>query len=72
MGQAMDLLFDFLVAQSWQIALVVAMVAAMCLALRKSSAHWRYLLWLIVVAKCFVLAQVPIPLALLSGARPRR
>ncbi len=53
----------YLVAQSWQIAVLTAAVAAATFTLRHRSAHVRYLLWLIVVAKCLVppLHAVPLP-----------
>ena len=35
-----------------QIAVLFAVVAVSCRLLRKSSAHVRYLLWLLVVVKC--------------------
>lgn len=44
----------YLAAQSWQIAVLTVAVAAVTFALRHRSAHVRYLLWLIVVAKCLV------------------
>ena len=34
---------DYLLRQSWQIALLFAIVAIVCLAIRKKSAHLRYL-----------------------------
>ncbi|KPL20864.1 MAG: hypothetical protein AMJ75_11090, partial [Phycisphaerae bacterium SM1_79] len=45
---------NYLLAQSWQIAVLVAVIAAVTLALKNRSAHVRYLLWLIVLAKCLV------------------
>ena len=47
-------LASYLLAQSWQIAVLAAIVALISLALRNRSAHVRYLLWLIVLAKCIV------------------
>ena len=58
---------DYLFAQSWQIAVLVLVVAAMNYALRYKSAHIRYLLWLIVLAKCFVPPFYDIPLAILPA-----
>ena len=43
---------DYLMRQSVQIAAVFLLVAVVCWGLRKTSAHWRYLMWLIVLAKC--------------------
>ena len=56
-------LADYLARQSWQVAIVFVLVAATCYALRKASAHWRYLLWLIVLAKCMTPGLVSVPLA---------
>lgn len=59
---------DYLLRQSWQIAAVFVLVAAGCWALRKASSHWRYLLWLVVLAKCLVPPLVIVPLAILPQA----
>jgi len=56
---------NYLLAQSWQIAVLVMVIAAVCLVLKNKSAHVRYLLWLIVLAKCLVPPLVTIPLAIL-------
>ncbi|MGB2823096.1 MAG: M56 family metallopeptidase [Phycisphaerae bacterium] len=56
-----------LLQQGWQIAAVFAVVAVACRLLRKASAHWRYLLWLIVLAKCLVPPLVTVPLAVLPA-----
>mgnify|MGYP001567808586 FL=1 len=55
----------YLLAQSWQVALLAAIVALISFALRNRSAHIRYLLWLIVLAKCLVPPFLTIPLAFL-------
>ncbi|UCC96831.1 MAG: hypothetical protein JSW66_13415, partial [Phycisphaerales bacterium] len=65
MATTLTQIVDHLLAQSWQIALLVAVVAAVNLALRKRSAHVRYLLWLIVLAKCLVPPFYAVPLAIL-------
>jgi len=52
MNAYMNELVQYLVAQSWQIAVLTMAVAMATFALRHRSAHVRYLLWLIVVAKC--------------------
>ena len=52
----------YLAAQSWQIAVLTVAVAAATFALRRRSAHVRYLLWLIVVAKCLVPPLYVVPL----------
>jgi len=56
---------DHLIRQSWQIAVLFALVAAACVTLRKASAHWRYLLWLIVLVKCLIPPLVTVPLGVL-------
>ena len=44
-----------LITQSWQLAILIVIVALASYALRNRSAHVRYLLWLIVLAKCLEL-----------------
>ena len=39
----------YLLAQSWQIAILAAFVALLSFGLRNRSPHVRYLLWLIVI-----------------------
>jgi len=56
---------DYLLAQSWQIAILAIAVALVTFAFRNRSAHVRYLLWLIVLAKCLIPAMYSIPLAVL-------
>jgi len=55
----------YLFAQSWQIALLAVVVGLISFALRHRSAHIRYLLWLIVLAKCLVPPYLTIPVAVL-------
>lgn len=45
-------LADYLWQQSWQVAVLIVIVALINRALRQRSAHIRYLVWLIVLAKC--------------------
>jgi len=54
MDRTLVAIADYLWSQSWQIALLVAAVAIINRAMRSRSAHARYLLWLLVVAKCLV------------------
>jgi len=56
---------SYLFAQSWQIALLAVVVGLISFALRHRSAHVRYLLWLIVLAKCLVPPYLTVPLAVL-------
>ncbi len=62
---------DYLLRQSWQIAAVFVLVAVGCWALRKASAHWRYLLWLVVLAKCLTPPLVTLPVPVLPQAQPQ-
>jgi cytohesin len=61
---------DYLLAQSWQIAVLTIAVALASLLLRNRSAHVRYLLWLIVLAKCLVPPLYSIPVAVLPPQEP--
>jgi beta-lactamase regulating signal transducer with metallopeptidase domain len=61
---------SYLWTQSWQIAVLVVVIAAAALALKSKSAHVRYLLWLIVLAKCLVPPLLTIPLAVLPEEKP--
>jgi beta-lactamase regulating signal transducer with metallopeptidase domain len=72
MGLGTGQLVDLLVSQSWQIAIVFGVVAVICWLSRRSSAHWRYLLWLIVVVKCLTPPIVRVPVGVLpsDGATP--
>jgi ankyrin repeat protein/beta-lactamase regulating signal transducer with metallopeptidase domain len=56
---------DYLWRQSWQIALLVVVVGLASWALRNRSAHVRYLLWLLVLAKCLTPPVAEVPLAVL-------
>lgn len=56
---------SYLLTQSWLIAVLAGIVGLISLALRNRSAHIRYLLWLIVLAKCLVPPYLTIPLAVL-------
>jgi prepilin-type processing-associated H-X9-DG protein len=61
---------NYLLAQSWQIALLVVVIAVLSRLLRSRSAHVRYLLWLIVLAKCLIPPLYTIPLAVLPEQEP--
>ncbi len=61
---------DYLLAQSWQIAVLIIAVALASLLLRNHSAHIRYLLWLIVLAKCLVPPLYSVPVAVLPPPEP--
>ncbi len=60
-----DSVVNHLLAQTWQIALLAGLVGLLTVALRNRSAHLRYLLWLVVLAKCLVPPLWTVPLAVL-------
>jgi bla regulator protein BlaR1 len=61
---------DYLLAQSWQIAILTIVVALASFLLWNRSAHVRYLVWLIVLAKSLVPPLYSIPLAVLPQKEP--
>ena len=61
---------DYLLAQSWQIAILIVVVAIVSVFLRNRSAHVRYLLWLLVLAKCLVPPLHSVPFAVLPQEQP--
>ncbi len=61
---------DYLWTQSWQIVLLVVVVGLASWALRNRSAHVRYLLWLLVLAKCLAPPVAQVPLAVLPVKAP--
>jgi beta-lactamase regulating signal transducer with metallopeptidase domain len=65
-----QILTSYLLTQSWQIAVVFILVAIACWLLRNASAHWRYLLWCVVLAKCLAPPLLQIPLAVLPPDSP--
>ena len=46
----LTLITDYMLTQSWQIALLALIIAIAIFALRNKTAHVRYLLWLIALA----------------------
>jgi len=67
MAGYLTVVMRYLVAQSWQIAVLTAVIAAATFALRHRSAHVRHLLWLIVLAKCLVPPFHAVSLPVLEG-----
>ncbi len=59
---------EFVLGQSWQIALLVLIVAFITFFLKNISAHVRYLLWLVVLAKCLIPPLYGVPLHVLPPA----
>jgi len=70
MAEHLDRVVTYLVAQSWQITMLVVMVALLSWLLRNRSAHIRYLLWLVVLAKCLVPPVLDVPVAVLPAPEP--
>ena len=70
MEDYLNRLTDYLLTQSWQIAVLVVVIAVINFALKNRSAHVRYLLWLVVLAKCLVPPFLTVPLAVLPTERP--
>ena len=70
MDAYMNQMTRYLFAQSWQIALLAGIVGLISLALRNRSAHIRYLLWLIVLAKCLIPPIYSVPVAVLPDRSP--
>jgi beta-lactamase regulating signal transducer with metallopeptidase domain/photosystem II stability/assembly factor-like uncharacterized protein len=69
MGEYLNQIINYLLTQSWQIIILVIVIAAISWLLRNKSAHIRYLLWLIVLAKCLMPPLVTIPVAVLPQER---
>ena len=55
----------FLVSQSIHLAVLFFLVWVMAVFFRRQSAHLRYLLWLVILAKCLMPSMVTIPMAVL-------
>jgi serine protease AprX len=70
MDTYLNAVVHYLITQSWQIAALTVAVAVANLALRRHSAHVRYLLWLIVLAKCLVPPVYVVPLQVLPQRAP--
>src|SRR5437867_13238335 len=66
MLRALHSFADYLWSQSWQLAPVFVLMLLLCLALRRAGAHWRYLLWSVVLLKCIVPAVVLVPMPVLD------
>ena len=60
-------LSDYLVQQSWQIAVLILLVALLNQALRNKSAHIRSMLWGVVLAKCLIPPMFSISVAVLPA-----
>ncbi len=65
MESILHMVAGYLVRQSWQLAVVFGIVLVASWGLRRASAHWRYLLWLVVVAKCLTPPLFSVPVAVL-------
>ncbi len=56
-----------LLSQSLQLVPIFVVVWLVCLLLKRASAHWRYLLWLVVLAKCLVPGFLAVPASMLPA-----
>ncbi|MEN6574851.1 MAG: M56 family metallopeptidase [Phycisphaerales bacterium] len=70
MNATLSRIADYLWSQSWQVAMLVAAIGLVNYLLRNRSAHARYLLWLLVPAKCLVPPVLGITLPILPQAAP--
>ena len=68
MNSGAQIVLEFLWKQSWQVALLFPLVWIACRFLRGASAHWRYLLWLVLLVKCFVPATFDVSAPVVSKA----
>jgi beta-lactamase regulating signal transducer with metallopeptidase domain/predicted esterase len=68
MAEILTNFYRYLIGQTWQICVVFAVVACAAGCLRRTSAHWRYLLWLVVLIKCLIPPLVTVPVAVLPDA----
>lgn len=58
----------YLLSQSGSLVVVFGVVWLLAKVLRDTSAHWRYLLWLVVLIKCLTPPVVRLPVADLAGS----
>ena len=69
MGIILNGLADALVQQSLLVCVVFLFAAVASRMLRTASAHWRYLLWLLVIAKCLTPPMVSLSLPIMSSSQ---
>lgn len=62
-----SVVLEILGAQSVHITVVFLIAAALGFVFRNASAHWHYLIWSLVVIKCFVPPFMTIPMAVLPA-----
>ncbi len=65
MNSLINQITNYLWNQSWQIVILVLIIAAVTYLLKNKNAHIRYLLWLIIAAKCICPPLLTIPLPVL-------
>jgi internalin A len=65
MESSLTQITKYLLAQSWQIAILTIVIAFITILLKNKSAHIRYLLWMIVLAKCLIPPLYTISIAIL-------
>ncbi|MFC1781263.1 ankyrin repeat domain-containing protein [Planctomycetota bacterium] len=56
---------NYLLNQSWQIAFLTVVVILITFLLRNKNAHVRYLIWLVVLAKCLIPPLYAVPISVL-------
>ncbi|TWU51690.1 M56 family metallopeptidase [Rubripirellula reticaptiva] len=68
----METVFDwvagFLANQSCQLIVVFAIAVVGAWLLKNQSAHWRYLLWLLVIGKCLTPSLISVPVGVLPAS----
>jgi len=58
---------EMILNQSLQVAALFVLVAFLCFLLRKADAHFRYLLWCIVIIKCLIPPLLTVPVEILPA-----
>ena len=65
MNASLTDIYRFLASQSIHLAILFFLIWILAVFFRRQSAHLRYLLWLVILAKCLVPSMVTIPMAVL-------
>ena len=63
----MEQIAGYLLGQSVHISVLFVIIAVVCFVLRNKSAHVRYLLWLLIIAKCLIPSVLTITLGILPN-----
>ncbi|NQV34995.1 MAG: hypothetical protein HQ515_20035, partial [Phycisphaeraceae bacterium] len=67
MNTILNQLSKYLWLQSWQVTILIGVAFILCRVLRHKSAHLRYMVWLVVLAKCLVPPIFHVPVAVLPA-----